>query len=123
MGVFGSVVEVGGPEYSEQMDQAPATPEAQEMMGRMTGNFELFIAHEIQPIGAYQPDIDALKKVPTRIVSAAGDASAEQGARRAATALAERVGLDVTYRPGPPGGRGSGPRAFAGTLDQVLQAD
>src|SRR5207248_881646 len=80
MGVFGSAVEEGGPKYSEQMDQAPSTPESQEMMGRMTGNFELFIAHEIQPIGSYQPDIDMLKKVPTRIVSAAGEDSAEQGA-------------------------------------------
>ena len=123
MGVFGSAVEEGGPKYSEQMDQAPSTPESQEMMGRMTGNFELFIAHEIQPIGSYQPDIDTLKKVPTRIVSAAGEDSAEQGARRAAIALAGRLGIDVTYLPGAHGGWGSDPQAFADSLDKVLQAD
>ena len=77
MGVFGSAVEEGGPKYSEQMDQAPSTPESQEMMGRMTGNFELFIAHEIQQIGAYVPDADRLGKVPTRIVCAVGEASGE----------------------------------------------
>src|SRR5438552_5232433 len=122
MGVFGSAVEEGGPKYSEQMEEAPSTPESQEMMGRMTGNFELFIAHEIQPIGAYQPDIDTLKKVPTRIVSAAGEDSAEQGARRAAIALAERLGIDVTYLPGAHGGWGSDPQAVAGGLDKALQA-
>ena len=123
MGAFGSAVEEGGPKYSEQMDQAPSTPEAQEMMGRMTGNFELFIAHEIQPTGAYQPDIDTLKKVPTRIVSAAGEDSAEQAARRATIALAERLGIDVTYLPGAHGGWGTDPQTFADTLDKVLQAD
>jgi pimeloyl-ACP methyl ester carboxylesterase len=123
MGVFGSAVEEGGPKYSEQMDQAPSTPESQEMMGRMTGNFELFVAHEIQPIGAYQPDMETLKKVPTRIVSAAGEDSEEQAARRAAIALAERLGIDVTYLPGAHGGWGSDPQAFADALDKVLQAD
>ena len=52
------------------MQRTPPPPEAQEMMARMAGNFDLFIAHEIQQIGAYRPDIDTLKKVPTRIVSA-----------------------------------------------------
>ena len=93
------------------------------MMARMAGNFDLFIAHEIQQIGAYRPDIDTLKKVPTRIVSAAGEESAEQGARRAAIALAQRLGIDVTYLPGAHGGWGSDPQAFADTLDKVLQAD
>jgi pimeloyl-ACP methyl ester carboxylesterase len=34
MGRFGSIVEEGGPKYSEEMEQTPPTPEAQEMMGR-----------------------------------------------------------------------------------------
>ena len=121
MGVFGSAVEEGGPKYSEEMDQAPSTPESQEMMGRMAGNFELFIAHEIQQFGAYQPDIDALKQAPTRIVSAAGEDSAEQAARRAAITLAERLGIDATYLPGAHGGWGSDPQDFADKLDQVLR--
>jgi pimeloyl-ACP methyl ester carboxylesterase len=48
MAKFGAIVEEGGPRYSEEMQQAPPTPEAQEMMGRMTGNFDLFIAHELR---------------------------------------------------------------------------
>jgi pimeloyl-ACP methyl ester carboxylesterase len=99
MGKFGAAVEDGGPKYSEEMQQTPPTPEDQEMMGRMAGNFDLFIAHEIRPIGGYVPDVDALRNASTRIVSAAGETSGEQAARRAAIALAERLGIPATYHP------------------------
>lgn len=92
------------------------------MMGRMAENFDLFIAHEIQPIGGYVPDVDALRNAPTRIVSAAGETSGEQGARRAAIALAERLGVEVTYLPGGHGGWGSDPQEFADRLHEALQA-
>ncbi len=121
MGKFGAMVEEGGPRYSEEMQETPPTPESQEMMGRMMGNFDLFLAHEIRQIGWYVPDLDALRAAPTRIVSAAGETSGEQGARRAAIALAERLGIDVTYLPGGHGGWGSDPQVFADRLDQVLQ--
>jgi pimeloyl-ACP methyl ester carboxylesterase len=121
MGMFGTAVEEGGPKYSEEMQQAPPAPEAQEMMARMTGNFELFIAHEIQQIAAYVPDLDRLRSVATRIVSAAGEASGEQAARRASIALAEGLGIPVTYLPGAHGGWGSDPQEFAAKLHEVLQ--
>jgi pimeloyl-ACP methyl ester carboxylesterase len=38
MELFGRLVEEGGPKYSEEMQQAPPTPESQEMMARMAGN-------------------------------------------------------------------------------------
>jgi pimeloyl-ACP methyl ester carboxylesterase len=122
MGKFGAAVEEGGPKYSEEMQQLPPTPEAQEMMGRMAGNFELFIAHEIQQIGGYVPDVDTLRNVTTRVVSAAGEASGEQAARRAAMALAERLGIAVTYLPGSHGGWGSDPQEFAERLHEILRA-
>jgi hypothetical protein len=123
MGVFGAAVEVGGPKYSEEMQQSqdPPSPEAQEMMARMAGNFDLFIAHELRQNGGYVPDIDALRNASTRIVSAAGETSGEQGARRAAIALAERLGIPVTYLPGGHGGWGSDPQVFAERLLLVLQ--
>lgn len=121
MGKFGALVEEGGPKYSEEMQQTEPTPEGQEMMGRMARNFDLFIAHEIRQIGGYVPDIDALRKVSTRIVSAAGETSGEQAARRAAVALAERLGIAVTYLPGAHGGWGSDPQEFAERLHEVLQ--
>jgi pimeloyl-ACP methyl ester carboxylesterase len=121
MGRFGAIVEEGGPKYSEEMQQAPSTPEAEEMMARMSGNFDLFIAHELHSNGGYVPDLDALRNASTRIVSAAGETSGEQAARRSAVALAERLGIAVTYLPGAHGGWGSDPQEFAERLHDVLQ--
>jgi pimeloyl-ACP methyl ester carboxylesterase len=121
MGKFGAAVEEGGPRYSEEMQAVEPTPESQEMGARMAGNFELFIAHEIRQNGGYVPDIDALRKVSTRIVSAAGETSGEQMASRAAVALAERLAIPVTYLPGAHGGWGSDPQEFAERLHQALQ--
>lgn len=121
MGKFGSIVEEGGPRYSEEMQQTPPTPEGQEMMGRMAGNFDLFIAHELQLNGRYVPDFDALRAGSTRIVSAAGETSGEQAARRSALALAERLGIPATALPGAHGGWGSDPQEFADRLQEVLQ--
>jgi pimeloyl-ACP methyl ester carboxylesterase len=122
MGRFGAAVEEGGPKYSEEMAQMPQTPESQEMMARMAGNFDLFIAHEIRQNGGYQPDIETLRAAPIRIVSAAGETSQEQGARRAAMALAERLEIPVTYLPGGHGGWGSDPQEFADRLDEALRS-
>jgi pimeloyl-ACP methyl ester carboxylesterase len=121
MGKFGAIVEEGGPRYSEEMQQTPPTPEGQEMMGRMAANFDLFIAHELQLNGRYVPDFDALRSGSTRIVSAAGETSGEQAARRSALALAERLGFPATALPGAHGGWGSDPQEFADRLHEVLQ--
>jgi pimeloyl-ACP methyl ester carboxylesterase len=118
---FGALVEEGGPKYSEEMQQKEPTQVDQEMMGRMAGNFDLFIAHELRPIGLHAPDVDALRNASTRIVSAVGETSGEQGARRAAEALAERLGIDVTYLPGAHGGWGSDPHEFAERLHEALR--
>jgi hypothetical protein len=73
------------------------------------------------PLATYVPDFDKLRTVSTRIVSAAGESSGQQGARRAAVALADRLGIPVTYLPGAHGGWGSEPQEFAKRLDEVLQ--
>jgi pimeloyl-ACP methyl ester carboxylesterase len=121
MGKFGAVVEEGGPKYSEEMAQAEPAPGQQEMGARMGANFELFIAHELLPIGGYVPDVEALKNVSTRVVSVAGRDSGEQAACRAAHALAQRLGTDATIMPGSHGGWGSDPQVFADTLDEILR--
>ena len=122
MAKFGASVEEGGPKYSEEMAQAPTTPESEEMMSRMAGNFDLFLAQELLAVTRYVPDIETLRKVPTRIVSAAGETSGEQSARRAAIALAGRLAIPVTYLPGAHGGWGSDPDAFAKSLHESLSA-
>lgn len=121
MGLFGAAVEEGGPAYSEEMQKIPPTPESQEMMGRMAGNFDLFVAHEIPTINSYVPDVEALRNAPTHIVSAAGETSGEQSARRSAFVLAERLGTPVAYLPGGHGGWGSDPGEFAERVHQALR--
>jgi hypothetical protein len=115
------VVEEGGPKYSEEMAQMEPTPEAQEMGARMMGNFDLFIAHELGSVAGYVPDVEVLRAAPTQIVSAAGETSGEQMARRASLALAERLGIEVTFLPGAHGGWGSDPQEFAERLDEALR--
>jgi pimeloyl-ACP methyl ester carboxylesterase len=121
MGQFGMTVEEGGPKYSEEMQQIPSTPESEEMMARVSGNFEFFLGRELQPIIGYAPDLEVLRHVPTRIVSAAGETSEEQASRRAAFSLAEALGIEVTYLPGAHGGWGSDPQDFADRLDRALR--
>jgi hypothetical protein len=71
-------------------------------------------------LGGYVPDFGALENVSTRIVSAAGETSGEQAARRSAIALAERLGTPVAYLPGSHGGWGSDPQEFAERLHGLL---
>jgi pimeloyl-ACP methyl ester carboxylesterase len=123
MGKFGAVVEDGGPKYSEEMQQAsPEMTAPPEMTERMMGNFDLFIAHELMPIGRYEVDVDTLKGLSTKLASAAGETSGEQAACRAAHALAEHVGIAVSYLPGGHGGWGSDPQDFADKLDGLLRS-
>jgi pimeloyl-ACP methyl ester carboxylesterase len=123
MGGFAVLVEEGGPKYSEEMQHAdPESMGPPELTQRMTGNFDLFVAHELQPIARYETDLDALAEVSSKLVSAAGETSGEQAACRAAYALAERVGIKVSLLPGAHGGWGSDPQNFADKLDQLLRS-
>src|SRR2546428_5561586 len=123
MGKFGLAVEEGGPKYSEQQQQqGQASPEDTAMMQRMLGNFDFFLAHEIRAIGAYVPDIAALRRSRDRIAIAGVRSSGEQGAYRAARALAEAIGVELTYFEGAHGGFGAPEEAFAERLDETLRA-
>jgi pimeloyl-ACP methyl ester carboxylesterase len=75
----------------------------------------------------YQPDLEALRAVSTRIVVAAGATSGDSLANRAAVALAEQLGTEpVTFPGGHDGflggeyGQTGEPDAFAAALRQVL---
>ncbi len=121
MGTFGAMVEEGGPLYSQEMAQAPSTPESEEMRRRMMGNFDLFLAHELATNAGYDPDFERLRAAPTRIVSAVGATSGEQAARRSGVGLAERLGIEVTELPGAHGGWGSDPADYAERVHRALQ--
>lgn len=76
----------------------------------------------------YEPDFDALKAAPTRIIMAAGTESQGQMASRGAYAVAERLGQDVVVFPSHHGGfvspefgwGGGDPDGFASKLHEVL---
>jgi len=75
----------------------------------------------------YQPDFDALRAAPTRIVLAAGVESEGQMAHRGAIAAAERLGQEPVSFPSDHGGflggeygQAGDPDAFAAKLREVL---
>jgi len=75
----------------------------------------------------YEPDFDALRAAPTRIVLAAGVESEGQMAYRGAGAAAERLGIEPTPFPSDHGGflggeygQAGDPDAFAAKLREVL---
>ncbi len=75
----------------------------------------------------YQPDVDALRAAPTRIVLAAGAESEGQMAHRGAIAAAELLGIDPVTFPSDHGGflggeygQAGDPDAFAAKLREVL---
>jgi pimeloyl-ACP methyl ester carboxylesterase len=76
----------------------------------------------------YEPDYDALRAAPTRIVLAAGIGSEGEMANRGAYAVAERLGTEVVVFPSDHGGFLGGeygqtgdPDAFAAKLREVLE--
>ncbi|GEL21132.1 hydrolase [Pseudonocardia sulfidoxydans NBRC 16205] len=78
-------------------------------------------------VSSYSPDIEALLAAPTRVVAAVGEESEGVFAGRTATALAEKLGQEVTVFPSHHGGFAGGefgypgkPEEFAATLRRVL---
>jgi pimeloyl-ACP methyl ester carboxylesterase len=96
------------------------SPEQRAALGRMGRNMELFLAHGVRQIGAFVPDVAALRAGSPRIVVGGGETSGDQLARRAATALAQRLGTRLVSFPGAHGGFTTHPEAFAGRLHEVL---
>lgn len=79
---------------------------------------------------AYEPDFDALRAAPTRIVVAAGEGSEGEMANRGAHAAAERLGQATVVFPSDHGGFLGGeygqmgePDAFAAKLREVLDGE
>lgn len=79
------------------------------------------------PVTAYEPDVEALRAVPARVVLAAGIESDGIITWRATQALAELIGTEVTVFPSNHGGflgdeygMPGQPEAFAGRLREVL---
>jgi pimeloyl-ACP methyl ester carboxylesterase len=88
---------------------------------------DVLLAQNIVTGTHYEPDFEALRSAPTRIVMAAGVESEGQMASRGAHAVAERLGQEPVVFPSghggflsPEYGQGGEPDAFAAKLHEVL---
>jgi pimeloyl-ACP methyl ester carboxylesterase len=120
------------------MHQGPFTPEVvaqpapdPAMFGMPTEDdgkrTDLMLGHSVRWLTSYEPDFEALKAAPTRLVVGVGETSAEALAGRGGTALAQRLGTTATRFPGGHDGFLGGeygqqgePDAFAAKLREVL---
>ena len=114
-----------GPDYLSQPAPDPA------MFGLPTEDdgdrTDILLGQNIMTSTHYEPDFEALRAAPTRIVLAAGVESEGQLACRGALAAAERLGIDAVRFPSDHGGFFGGeygqagdPDAFAAKLREVL---
>jgi pimeloyl-ACP methyl ester carboxylesterase len=85
------------------------------------------LGRHIIAVTHYEPDFDALRAAPTRIVVAAGAESEDEFTYRAALAVADRLGTEAVIFPshhagflGGEFGQHGDPDAFAATLREVL---
>lgn len=100
------------------------TPDAAPATARLIGNLALFAGRLIPIIGNYQPDIEALRTSPTRILVGVGDESTpEQMTYQASHELARRLGGRPVQFPGGHDGPGSHPDGFAARLRDALATD
>ena len=131
MGKFMQVVMHGGA-FTPEVVAAPGLDPA--MMGFPAGEddgtrTDLMLAHNIVYLTSFEPDFEALKGAPTRIVLAVGEDSNGNLAQRGGEAAAERLGQKAVRFPGDHGGFMGGeygqppgkPVEFAAKLRQVLE--
>ncbi|HUQ43165.1 MAG TPA: alpha/beta hydrolase [Candidatus Limnocylindria bacterium] len=88
---------------------------------------DLMLGHSVKWLTTYEPDFQAVKAAPTRIVIAVGAGSHGELAQRAGEESARRLGTEAVRFPGDHGGFLGGeygqtgePDAFAAKLRQVL---
>lgn len=128
MAHFIAVVSHRGPFTAEVASQPAPDPAMFGMPAEDDGSrTDPMFAHTIITITHYEPDFDALRAGPTRIVIAAGVGSEGEMANRGAYAVAERLGTEVVVFPSDHGGFLGGeygqtgdPDAFGPKLRDVL---
>jgi pimeloyl-ACP methyl ester carboxylesterase len=129
MGKFMQVVMHGG-EFTPEVAAAPGLDPA--MFGMPAEDdgvrTDLMLAHNVVHLTSFEPDFDAIKRAPTRVVLAVGEKSNGNLAQRGGEAAAERLGTEAVTFPGDHGGFMGGeygqppgePEAFAAKLREVL---
>jgi len=102
-------------------DPAPAQPaEQSEPSETERREAARFFEHELWHTTQYQPDIEALRAAPTRVLVGLGTESGHLLTHRTATALADLLGTKTIAFPGDHGGFLGVPAEFAARLTEVL---
>ena len=97
------------------------TAEEKEAQARMMGNMNYFFGDYIRNIARFEPDLDAIKAAPCRVVPAIGEESTDdQLARMGGKNLARILGVEPAVFPGDHGGFDGKPNEFAAKLLEVL---
>ena len=79
-----------------------------------------FFTHELRPTTRWQPDVPALRTLPTRVIVGIGEDSTDELCDRTSRALAAQLDIEPTMFPGGHTGFADDPAAFAARLRQVL---
>jgi pimeloyl-ACP methyl ester carboxylesterase len=109
----------GGPPPQQQGEP---TPQQREAMAQMQHNMDFWLGHTFHAVAIYEPDFEALRRGPTRIVPGVGAESRGELAHEGGLGLASALGKEAVVFPGAHGGFGSDPREFAAKLREVLAA-
>jgi pimeloyl-ACP methyl ester carboxylesterase len=129
MAHFIQVVSHAGPFTAEVAAVPPPDPANFGMPAEDDGTrTDLMLHHNMLWLTTYEPDFEAIRQAPTRLVPAAGFESEGILASRGAYEVAERLGTQVAMFPGGHGGFMGGeygqppgePEAFAAKLCHVL---
>jgi len=128
MAHFMQVVMHRGPFTAEDVAAAPPDPATFGMPGDDDGNRnDLMLAHNVVWLTSFEPDFEAIKRAPTRVVIGVGAASNGELAQRGGQAAADRLGSEAVAFPGGHGGfqgdeygMPGEPDAFAAKLREVL---
>ena len=130
MAHFIAVVMHDGPFTAEVAAQPAPDPQQFGMPADDDGDRnDPMLGKTILTIPAYEPDFQALRSAPTRVIPAVGVESGETMAARGALAVAARLGTPAVVFPSHHGGflggeygQAGDPEAFAATLREVLSA-
>ena len=101
-------------------DDAHTAPPLGEPDPQAVADERHFFLHELRGTTTWQPDLAALRAVPTRVVVGIGQASAGELCDRTSRALAAALGVDPTMFPGSHIGFLEDPVAFAARFREVV---
>jgi pimeloyl-ACP methyl ester carboxylesterase len=113
-------VKVVGVDPEEQPEPSEPNPETMAVMEQMKKNLELYFEYQLQQFTHGVPDIDELKRAPTRVVWAGGSGSHGLPCYEAAAKLAELYGEPLIEFPGDHQGVMTHPDDFAKAIEAAI---